>query len=134
MFHYLLLLASLVPGAGFSYLAGSYFRRWYRLRRQGQLAQGRILRSQARATGRGGAYFTTVGFTAASGEVLAVELPLGLPLRAFQVGEPITVYYDPAQPRRCVVNSWAERGSYLGLALIGWLVTSLMLGDVLTHR
>jgi hypothetical protein len=40
---------------------------------------GRVLRSQVEATGQGGAYFTTMSFTTASGEVLKVELPLDLP-------------------------------------------------------
>ncbi|MGI4737124.1 MAG: hypothetical protein ACRYG7_18290 [Janthinobacterium lividum] len=105
MLHYLLLLASLVPGVGFSYLVGSYFRRWHWLRQQGLRGQGHVLRSQVEATGRGGAYFTTVSFTTASGEVLKVDLPLGLPFRAFQAGKPITVYYDLAQPHRCLVKS-----------------------------
>jgi hypothetical protein len=134
MLYYLLLLGSLLPGIGFSYLAGAYFWRLRWLRRYGRRATGRVLRSEVESTGRGGAYFTTVGFATASGEPMEVELALGLPFRSFRVGEPVTVYYDPARPRRCMVKSRVEPWGYLVLALAGVLVTSLMLWDVVTHH
>ena len=133
MLYCLFLLGSLLPGVGFSYLAGAYFWRLRWLRRHGQQATGRVLRSEAESTGRGGAYFTTVGFATANGKPVEVELPLGLPFRAFRVGEPVTVYYDPASPSRCLVKSQAEPWGYLVLALTGGLVTSLMLWQVVTH-
>ena len=134
MLYWLSVLGSLLPGVGFTYLAGAYFQRRHWLRRHGRRTQGRVLRSQVESTGRGGTYFTTIAFGATSGEQIEVELGLGLPFRVFQVGQPVTVYYDPAHPRRCVVASRAEPWGYAALALVGCVGTIFMVWLILTHH
>lgn len=133
MLHYLLLVGSLLPGVGFSYAAGAYFRQWRWLLRHGQQVPGTVRRSEVQSSGRGGAYFTKVGFTTANGEEVEIESELGLPWQNFRVGETVRVYYDPARPRRCAIASRAERWGYGGLALVGWLVTGLMWWDLATR-
>ena len=135
MLHYLLLLGAFLPGAGFTLIAGAYFRSWLRLRRHGQRAVGTVRRQCAEATGRGGSYATTFGFVTARGEAVEAESALSLPFRAWREGAAVTVYYDPARPQQCLLDSRAERVGYVVLALLGCLATGLILRDALTsHR
>ena len=131
--NYLYLLGALLPGGGFTFIAVAYFRQWRWLRQHGQRAVGTVAQQRVESTGRGGAYVTRFRFTTASSEALEIESGISLPFRAFRVGEAVTIYYDPAQPQEGAVDSRAERVGYVVLALVGCLVSGLMLADVLGH-
>lgn len=95
----------------------------FRFRQRAGTAQGTITALRAVATGgselgTGLVYRPTVRFTTAAGEDIEVESRTGTNPAAGQVGNVVTVRYDPADPRRFSITSTARAMGCVAWALI----------------
>ena len=68
--------------------------------------------------GSGGVYCPVVEFTTAEGQAVRFESANGTMPASHQLGQPIAVRYDPADPQRAEVDSTSAR----------WLVPGIIIG------
>jgi hypothetical protein len=109
-------------------IGGAMLASQFRFRQRAGTAQGTITALRAVATGGPGAgtsglatglvYRPTVRFTTADGQTLEVESPAGTNPAPGQVGNAVTVSYDPADPSRFSLTSTARRSGCVAWALI----------------
>jgi hypothetical protein len=88
-------------------------------------AQGIVTRLNA------GASHPQVRFTTAAGEV--IEYPQNGWISGYQVGDQITVLYDPQRPTKAVVNTF---GALWGFTLLGFTMGAAFVGmaQLARHR
>lgn len=109
-------------------IGGAMLASQFRFRQRAGTAQGTITALRAVAAGGSGAgmsglgtglvYRPTVRFTTAAGQTLEAESPTGTNPAPGQVGNAVTVSYDPADPNRFSVTATARSSGCIAWALI----------------
>lgn len=109
-------------------IGGAMLASRFRFRQRADMAQGTITALRAVAAGGSGAavsgmgtglvYRPTVRFTTADGQTLEVESRTGTNPAPGEVGNAVTVRYDPADPSRFSLTSSARASGCVAWALI----------------
>lgn len=91
--------------------AGSLFkRRW--LRRNGARTSGTVVRLDRSSGSDGASYHPIVQYRAGDGSLVESRSSFGKGRSStLQPGTPVTVFYDPAKPRRMAIDGYATGGS-----------------------
>ncbi|WP_328634966.1 DUF3592 domain-containing protein [Streptomyces sp. NBC_00356] len=101
--------------------AGSLFkRRW--LRRNGAQTSGTVIRLDRSSGSDGASYHPIVQYRAADGSLVESRSSFGKGRSStLQPGTPVTVFYDPAKPRRMSIDGYATGGLFL-FSLVGAVI------------
>ena len=119
----------LLVGCGFAVNALHIYRQRRRFLATAEPAAGTVVEVHVRGVGRNRVSVPVLEFRAADGTVQRAESLMGSGFRGFAVGEAVAVRYDPADPSRAEVDSFAV---LWGLALLraGFTVIFLLMGVV----
>ena len=94
-----------------------------------QAAEGTVVAVRVRGVGRNAESLPTIEFRTAGGDVQRAESLMGSGFQGFAVGQTIPVKYDPGDPSRAEVDSFAV---LWGLALLraGFAALFLIMGCI----
>lgn len=122
-------LLCLAVSCGFLLSALQIYLRRKRFLATSQPAAGTVTEVRIRGVGRNAMSFPVLEFRTAEGALQKAESLQGTGLRSFQVGETVAVRYDPRDPGKAEVDSFAV---LWGLALLraGFGLIFLIMGVV----
>lgn len=122
-------LMCILVSCGFFTSALRIYLRRKRFLAGAEAAAGTVVEVRVRGIGRNAMNFPVFEFRTASGAVQRAESMMGSGLQGFQVGEAVAVRYDPGNPSRAEVDSFAV---LWGLALLraGFAVLFLLMGAI----
>jgi hypothetical protein len=114
-------------GCGFLASAAQIALRRRRFLAGSRTAPGTVVEVRVRGVGRNAVSVPVLEYRTPDGAVHRAESWMGSGFRGFEVGEEVTVRYDPADPSRVEVDSFAV---LWGLALLraGYAALFLLLG------
>lgn len=119
----------LAVSGGFLLSALRIYLRRKRFLASSQPAAGTVVEVRVRGVGRNAMSFPVFEFRTAGGAVQRAESLMGTGLQRFEVGEAVAVRYDPHEPGRAEVDSFAM---LWGTALLraGFALLFLILGII----
>lgn len=119
----------ILVGLGFLASAGRIYLGRKRFLATAEAAAGTVVDVRVEGIGRNAVSVPLLEFRTAAGEIRRAESLLGSGFRGFAVGEPVAVRYDPADPGRAEVATFAV---LWGLALLraGFALLFLLMGCI----
>jgi Protein of unknown function (DUF3592) len=119
----------ILVGCGFLASALQIYLRRKRFLAGAEAAEGSVVEVRVQGIGRNAVSLPVFDFRTAAGEVQRAESLMGSGFQGFEVGETIAVKYDPSNPSRAEVDSFAV---LWGLALLraGFALLFLLMGSI----
>ncbi|MGK5554990.1 DUF3592 domain-containing protein [Actinomadura kijaniata] len=133
------LVAVLLPpvfvlaGLGMVAFGAHHLRVGGRLRKHGVRVPGVVVRLRWQNNGHGGGvFYPTLRFQGPNGTELTVESDVGANPAPAREGQPVTVVYDPARPRRARPEGLVGGGTALGVLLVVFGSVAAVVAAVVT--